>query len=358
MPNADPSPLPSHHALRSAVAAVASGSSLDEASAEAAVRDIIGGSAPHDLIAELLLGLRAKGESAEEVAGAVRALRSTMLRVVHHDPGSLVDTCGTGGGMVTTINVSTAAAFVAAGAGAVIAKHGNRSYTSRSGSADVLESLGVKIDLTPERAAAVLQDVGLVFLFAPTYHPAMRHVGPVRRQLGVPTLMNLVGPLSNPASAGRQVVGISDPARAPAVAGALARLGAVHALVVYAEIGMDEIAPVGATVVWEIHREQVRQWTFDPRDVSMHAPSLVGLEGGSPAENAERITQLLDRPDGAPVALRSAVILNAAAAIYVAGLAPSLVAAVELAVDSLGSGRARGQLELLRIATTGTPGGG
>lgn len=344
------SPDSTDSALQSALTRLAAGLGLDETGAEAAFREIVGGSAPAPLIARLLLALRAKGESAEEIAGAVRALRAAMRHVAHHRPDLLVDTCGTGGGAVTTINLSTAAAFVAAGAGASIAKHGNRSYTSRSGSADVLEALGVAIELEPEHAARVLLAAQVVFLYAPAYHPAMRHVAPVRRELAVPTIMNLVGPLANPASVGRQVVGVADPARAPAMAGALSRLGVVHALVVHADIGLDEISPVGMTSVWEVHQGGVREWRFDPHAVSMSTASLAGLEGGEPHENAARLLDLLDRPASAPSALRSAVVLNAAAAIYVAGLAPTLRAAVEVAVDALASGRARERLEALRRA--------
>jgi anthranilate phosphoribosyltransferase len=340
-------------ALQFALARLASGASLDEAEAEAAFREIVVGNAPESLIGELLLALRARGESSEDIAGAVRALRATMRRVQHARPDLLVDTCGTGGGTVATLNISTAAAFVAAGAGASIAKHGNRSYTSRSGSADVLEALGVAIDLDSEQAARVLASAHLVFLYAPTYHPAMRHVASVRRALAVPTLMNLVGPLVNPAGAGRQVVGVADRARASAVAGALSRLGAVHAVVVNADIGMDEISPVGITSVWEIQGGSgVREWRLDPGTLSMNAASVAGLEGGEPHENAARIVDLLDHPASAATALRSAVLLNAAAAIYVAGIATTFPAAVEVAVDSLESGRARDRLEVLRLSTS------
>lgn len=350
MPFPGESPDSATSGLQSALARLAAGLGLDERGAETAFREIIAGAAPAPLIARLLLALRAKGESAEEIAGAVRALRSAMHRVAHDRPDLLVDTCGTGGGTVTTINVSTAAAFVAAGAGASIAKHGNRSYTSRSGSADVLEALGIALELEPDQAARVLVEAQVVFLYAPTYHPAMRHVAPVRRELAVPTLMNLVGPLANPASVGRQVVGVADPARAPAMAGALSRLGVVHALVVHADIGMDEISPVGMTSVWEVDRDGVREWRFDPRGTSMSAASLAGLEGGAPSENAARLLDLLEHPGLAPAALRSAVVLNAAAAIYVAGIAATVGAAIDVGMDALESGRARERLEALRRA--------
>lgn len=329
---------------------LAAGHDLDEAVTEAVFNEIMAGSAPASLVAELLLALRAKGESSGEIAGAVRALRGAMRTVAYPRPEQLVDTCGTGGGAVTTVNISTAAAFLAAGAGVTIAKHGNRSYTSRSGSADVLEALDIAIDLAPEHAARVLHEERIVFLYAPSYHPAMRHIAPIRRQLGVPTVMNLVGPLANPASVRRQVVGVGDRVRAPAMAGALARLGAIHAVVLHAAVGMDEISPVGTTAVWEIENGHVREWEFDPGDTAMGTPSLAGLEGGEPHENAARVLDLLERPATAASALRSAVVLNAAAAIYVAGLAPTLYAAVDAAMSSLESGRARERLEALRRA--------
>lgn len=339
-------------ALQIAVERLATGALLGEPEVEAAVAEMVSGSAAPSLVAEFLMALRAKGESAADIAGAVRALRMAMRRVAHAAPDRLVDTCGTGGGPVTTINLSTAAAFVAAGAGVPIAKHGNRSFSSRSGSADVLEALGVTIDLDADQAARVLADVGIAFLFAPNFHPAMRHVAPIRRELKVATLLNLVGPLANPAGAARQVVGVGDPARAPAMAGALARLGTAHALVVHAAIGMDEFSPVGATSIWEVRDGTVREWQFDPGGTTLGTPSLAGLEGGEPAENAARIVGLLEAPADAAPALRSAVLLNAAAAIYVSGQVESMSAAIDAAVAALESGRAGEKLAALRALNT------
>lgn len=350
MPGTPPRTGAPSSSLQRALDQLAADGELTEAAAEAAMREMVGGTADPALIAALLVALRDKGETEAEVAGAVRALRAEMQQVADPEPDTLVDTCGTGGGRVTTVNLSTAAAFVAAGAGVRIAKHGNRSFTSRSGSADALEALGISLDVGADHATRVLSEVGVVFLFAPNYHPAMRHVAPVRRTLRTATLMNLVGPLANPANARRQVVGVGDPARAAAVAGALARLGAIHALVVHAAVGMDEFSPVGETAIWEVHGGAVREWQFDPSRTAAAAPSLAGLEGGAPAENAARIVALLEQPARAGAALRGAVVLNAAAAIYVAGLAPSLGAGIEAALTSLESGRARERLEALRRA--------
>src|SRR5574341_961065 len=228
--------------LRRALTALANRQSLSESQTTEVFGIVMSGEASPSQIGGLLMGLRAKGETADELAGAARALRDAMVRV-SATQAHLVDTCGTGGGTVPTFNISTVAAFVAAGAGAVVPMHGNRSYTSRCGSADVLEALGVRIVLDAASASRVLNDARVVFLFAPHFHPAMKHVGPVRRELGTPTLMNLVGPLANPAGVKRQVIGVAEADRAAIVAEALARLGAEHALVVNGRVGMDEISP-------------------------------------------------------------------------------------------------------------------
>jgi anthranilate phosphoribosyltransferase len=271
-----------------------------------------------------------------------------MVTLQADEPDLLVDTCGTGGGRVGTLNISTAAAFVVAGAGIPVAKHGNRSYTSRCGSADVLEALGVEIDLTPAAALEVLRSVGLTFLFAPTYHPAMRHVAPVRKELGVPTIMNLLGPLANPAAVLRQVVGVSDPERAKLVAESMAALGAKHALVLHAAVGMDEISPSGATVVWEVKGKHLDTWEVEPARYGLDCDDLDSLRGGEPAENAVRIERLL--AGEAEPAVRCAVLLNAAAALYVAAPGWSLEEAVHRSKESLASGAAAKVLARLRTA--------
>ena len=334
--------------LRHAIQQLSLGASLSGDEAAAAFGVVMRGEASAVQTAALLMGLRAKGETAQEIAGAAQALRCAMVRFEAEAGDDLVDTCGTGGGRVGTLNISTAAAFVAAGAGVPVAKHGNRSYTSRSGSADVLEALGVDIGLPPERAGAVLRLAGLVFLFAPTYHPAMRHAGPVRSELGVPTIMNLLGPLANPAGVGRQVIGVSTLERAPLVAEALARLGAVHALVLHAAVGMDEVSPSGSTRVWEVRDGRVTTWTIEPGGHGLECDDLDGLAGGEPAENAERLERLL-AGQGRMVE-RCAVLLNAAAALYVSANGWTLEESVARAREALESGAGADALARLRRA--------
>ena len=338
--------------LRQALQELARGVSLSSDTAAAAFSVLMRGEASPVQTSALLMGLRTKGETAEEVAGAAMALRRAMVRVVVEHPGRLVDTCGTGGGRVGTLNLSTAAAFVVAGAGVPVAKHGNRSFTSRSGSADVLEALGVNIQLTAERAAAVMCEAGLVFLFAPSFHPAMRHVGPVRKELGVPTIMNLLGPLVNPAGVTRQVIGVADERRAPLVAAALTRLEATHALVLHAEVGMDEVSPCGLTRVWEVREGTVTEWQVEPRRYGLDCDDLDGLAGGEPGQNAERIEGLLAGRDETP-AIRCAVLLNAAAGLYVSGRGWTFEESVERATHALQSGAGREVLERLRRAAPG-----
>jgi anthranilate phosphoribosyltransferase len=336
--------------LQQALEVLARGGSLSAETAAAAFAVLMRGEASPVQTAALLMGLRAKGETAEELAGAALALRRAMLCVEAEQAERLVDTCGTGGGRVGTLNLSTAAAFVVAGAGVPVAKHGNRSYTSRSGSADVLEALGVPIELSAEAAAAVLREAGLVFLYAPSFHPAMRHVGPVRRELGVPTIMNLLGPLVNPAGVRRQVIGVSDQTRAPLLAAALARLGTAHALVLHAAVGMDEVSPSGQTLVWEVCDGMIAEWEIDPARYGLSCDDLDDLAGGEPAENARRIERLLTGEDGPP-AVRCAVVLNAAAGLYVSGGGWTFEEAVERATDALESGAAAAALERLRQAS-------
>ncbi len=336
-------------ALRAAIRSLSRREALSQDASARAFGEVMAGEGTPVLVAALLAALRAKGETAEEVAGAARAVREAMTRINAASPDSLVDTCGTGGGSVATFNISTAAALVVAGAGVRVAKHGNRSFTTKCGSADVLEALGVAIDIPATRMAGVLEAAGIVFMFAPTMHPAFRHVGPIRRELGIETVMNMVGPLANPASAGRQVVGVSDPARAELMAGALAALGTVHSLVVHGSPGMDEVSPLGPTEVIEVRAGALSRWVIDPHELGFGAFDAADLAGAEPMVNA-RVVEATIRGTAAPGA-QAAVLLNAAAALYVAGPATSLPAALAVARESVASGAALAALNRLRVAT-------
>ena len=339
-------------AVGRALHTLAEGQSLSEVETAAAFDEIMRGDATPVQVGAVLMGLRVKGETAAEVAGAARALRAAMVALPAANADELVDTCGTGGGRLATFNISTAAALVAAGAGVRIAKHGNRSFTTLCGSADVLEALGVRIEMPVADMQRTLERAGIVFMFAPRMHPAIRHVAPVRSELGIGTLMNMIGPLANPASAGRQVVGVSDPARLPLMAGALAALGARHALVVYGEPGMDEISPLGCTRVLEVRGGEISEWTIEPAAVGFAPGAASDLAGGPPADNARTVVEVLRGRRGG--AARTAVLLNAAGAIYVSGRADSFASALDVAANALDQGKGIEALDRLRAA--GQPG--
>jgi anthranilate phosphoribosyltransferase len=335
-------------ALQTAIRRLAFGESLDTELATSAFDTVMRGEGTAAQIAALLIGLRVKGETAEEVTGAARALRGAMVRLPVTAADDLVDTCGTGGGAVPTFNISTAAALLAAGAGVRIAKHGNRSFTTQCGSADVLEQFGVMLEAPVELAMRALDEAGITFMFAPAMHPAMRHVGPVRRELGIPTVMNIVGPLANPAGAARQVVGVSERGRMPLLARALAALGTAHALVVHGAPGMDEISPLGPTSVAEVRDGSVTEWTIEPDAYGFSGYTAADLAGGSPADNARTIMDVL-LGKGRPAAT-AAVILNAAGALYVAPGSRSFAECVAAARDALASGAGAAALDRMRRA--------
>jgi anthranilate phosphoribosyltransferase len=270
-----------------------------------------------------------------------------MVPLAAERPDELVDTCGTGGGAVTTFNISTAAALLAAGAGARVAKHGNRSFTSKSGSADVLEALGVRIDLPVATMERTLRNSGIVFMFAPLMHPAIRHMGPVRRELAIPTVMNIVGPLANPASARRQVIGVADAHHVPLVAEAMRQLGSRHVLVVHGA-GMDEISPFGRTRVVELRDDTITEWEIDAAKLGYSGLELEDVAGGSPVENAELILRVLGGT--ASPGATAAVVLNAGAALYVSGIASSFEDGVARAVEALRAGAGLDALDRLRQA--------
>jgi anthranilate phosphoribosyltransferase len=317
-----------------------------------AFETILRGDASPVQIASLLVGLRVKGETGEELAAVVRAFRRAMVELPAEQPEDLVDTCGTGGGAINTFNISTAAALLVAGSGVRVAKHGNRSFTTQCGSADVLEQLGVSIEAPVSVMGTALKEAGIVFMFAPLMHPAMRHVGPVRRELGIPTVMNMVGPLANPAHAGRQVVGVADSRRLHLMAGALRSLDTAHALVVHGS-GMDEISPFGETHVAEIRGGRVTEWTIDPKRFGFGGGEPGDIAGGTREANAATVMRVL-RGDG-NAAETAAVALNAAAAFYVSGKAADYGEGIEGARAAIGSGAGLVALEKLRAAFSNRP---
>jgi anthranilate phosphoribosyltransferase len=322
--------------VTSAIDRVASSHDLSADEAAAVLREIMEGRVTEVQTAAFLIGLRTKGETVDEVAGLAATMRDLAKRVELHQP-DVVDTAGTGGGS-PSFNISTTAALLAAAAGATIAKHGNRSATGRCGSADVLEALGARIDLEPAAIAECITDVGFGFMFAPMHHQATRYVVPVRRELAVRTIFNLLGPLTNPAGAKRQVIGVSDPGYLETMAGALARLGSESALIVSAEDGLDELSVSAPTRVVELRNGQIDSYSLAPEDAGLERASSDSLAQGDPEENAELTRAVLSgRADGVE---RSLVLLNAGAALYVGGGAESIRAGVSKAADAIDSGAA------------------
>ncbi len=316
--------------------------------AAAALGAVLRGEATDAQIAGFALGLRAKGETPTELAALVR----TMLEHSEHIDleGRLLDTCGTGGDRAGTVNVSTLAALVAAAAGAPVAKHGNRAASSRCGSADVLEALGVVIDLGPKGVARCVADAGIGFCFAPRYHPAMRFAGPVRGQLGVPTTFNLLGPLANPAGARRRTVGVADPAMAERVVGALAELGVEHALVFYGHDGLDELTTTTTSTIYEHRDGTTRRSEVDPATLGLATVASGALRGGDARDNADAVHRVLDGTAGPQ---REFAALNAAAALVVAGIADDLAGGLDAAFAVLDDGRAGATLdEFVRVSQT------
>lgn len=326
--------------LTQAIDQLANGHDLSRAHAAEVLREIMTGTASEIEIAGFLMGLRAKGETVAEVAGLAETMRvlSTPVTTTRTD---LVDTAGTGGGR-STFNISTTAALVAAGAGCAVAKHGNRSATSKSGSADVLEALGARIDLSPEAVGRCIDEAGFGFMFAPAHHAATRYVVPVRQGLAVRTVFNVLGPLTNPAGARRQIVGVVDPSLIDLLAGAIAELGCDHALVVSSADGLDEMSISAATHVAEIRGSDVRRYELAPEDVGLPlGPPDVGA-GGTPAENAAVTRAILSGETGPHADL---VLVNAGAAIYVAGHADSHASGVDAARGAIASGAATATLD-------------
>jgi len=334
--------------LRAALDAAVAGREVPGPVLEAAFGEVVEGKAPATLVAALLGAPRMKGETVGEIVAAARALRAAAVTIPGVDPRTL-DTCGTGGDGAETFNISTAAAFVVAGAGVPVAKHGNRAASSRTGSIDVLEALGVEVDLPVATSARILEEVGIAPFFARRAHPAMRHLAPVRRELGFRTLMNCLGPLVNPMGVRFQLVGVYAPELVEPIALALAELGAVRALVVHGSDGLDEITTSGPTHAALLAEGEVRKLTIDPAEHGIPAPRAGALRGGDAAENAAIIRRILD---GEPGACRDITLINAGAALWVADAAPDLAGGLELARDSVDSGAARARLTRLVAATS------
>jgi anthranilate phosphoribosyltransferase len=328
--------------LTDAIDALAARRDLSSEQTADVLAEIMAGNASEAQTAAVLIALRTKGETIDELVGLATTMR-LLATPVAAKRDDLIDTAGTGGGR-PTFNVSTTAALIAAGAGCAVAKHGNRSATGLSGSADLLEALGVRIDLTPEAVAQCIDEAGFGFMFAPAHHGATRHVVPVRKELAVRTIFNFLGPLTNPAGATRQVIGVSDPAFLDTIAGALARLGAVKALVVSSEDGLDEMSTAGSTTVVEVDGSEIHSYAVAPEDVGLRRGRYEDVAGGPPEDNAA-VTRRIFAGEAGPA--RDLAALNAGAAIYVAGRADTLESGVRAAEEALDSGAAMEALDRL-----------
>jgi anthranilate phosphoribosyltransferase len=329
--------------IQHALVRLLEGEDLTREQARQSMAEIMLGEASPGQIGGFLVALRVKGETADEIAGCAEAMREHVL-AVKPNRRDLVDTAGTGGDAAGTLNISTAAALVAAAAGAGVAKHGNRAVSSASGSADVLEALGFELELEPERIARSIDELGFGFMFAPTHHPAMRHAAPVRKELGTRTIFNVLGPLTNPARARAQIVGVYSAELVPTIAEVLASLGARRAFVVHGAGGIDELSPAGPTLVCEVVDGGVRRREIDPLELGLARCDSADLRGGTPKENAAMIRAVFSGEAGPR---RDAILLNAAGAIAAAGHAEDLGEGLELAREAVDSGAAAERLDEL-----------
>ena len=336
--------------FKAVIALVSEGVALDRADAEAAFGQIMSGETTPAQIGAFLMALRIRGETVDEIAGAVAAMRARMTTV--EAPADAVDVVGTGGDGAGSVNVSTCAAFVVAGCGVPVAKHGNRALSSKSGSADVLRALGVEVDLAPDRISACIAEAGIGFMFAPNHHAAMRHVGPARTELGVRTIFNLLGPLSNPAGVKRQMVGVFARKWVEPIAEALRKLGSEKAWVVHGSDGLDEVTTSGETYVCELAGGDTRSFVMTPEDAGLPRHPSSALAGGDAVANAAALRAVLD---GARNAYRDVAILNAAATLVVADRAKTLAEGAALAASAIDSGAAFSKLDaLVRVSTAET----
>ena len=339
--------------LHDAMVKVLGGENLTEDEARAALGFIMDGEATAAQTAGFLVALKAKGETPVEIAGCARAMREHAI-AVRPQRTDLVDTCGTGGDHTGSFNISTAAALVAAGAGAGVAKHGNRSISSKSGSADVLEHLGVPVEVPAAAVAAMIDEHGFGFLYAPSHHPAMRHAGPVRRELAIPTIMNLLGPLANPVETPFQIIGVARLELVEPMAQVMQILGIQHALIVHGDGGFDEITPCSTTTIADVTQDGITLSTFDPADHGIARAHIDALKGGGPEENAAIIRRVLEGEPGAP---RDAVVLNAAAALVVCGQADDFDAGLARAAASIDTGQAQRVLDAVGASARAATGG-
>ncbi|MBC8276328.1 MAG: anthranilate phosphoribosyltransferase [Chloroflexi bacterium] len=328
--------------IKEAIAALVSGNSLATDEAAQVMEEIMQGEATPTQFGAFVTALRLKGETVDEIVGLARTMRAKAIPVI--TDGLVVDTCGTGGDGSHTFNISTTAAFVAAGAGLKVAKHGNRAMSSQCGSADVLEALGVKIDLNAEQVQRCLQEVGIGFMFAPTFHPAMKYAAAPRREIGIRTVFNILGPLTNPAEAKYQVLGVADESLVEKMALVLQHLGCHHALVVHGGDGLDEITISGKTQVCELKGSRIESYTISPEDIGLPSAGSDSLKGGSAKENAELLRNILS---GASGPQRDVVLMNTAAVLLAGDKVETLREGVELAQKTIDSGQALSKLEQL-----------
>ena len=326
--------------IRESINTVVSGQSLTMEEASSVMREIMEGEATPAQLGAFLTALALKGETTQEIAGMARVMREMALRVAVD--GELVDTVGTGGDGKNTFNISTATAFIAAGAGLKVAKHGNRAASGSCGSADVLEALGVQIELSPEAVARCINEVGVGFMFAPAFHPAMRHAGPVRREIGIRTVFNILGPLTNPAGAQTQLLGVAFPELGGIMAEVLGLLGSHHAMIVHGAGGLDEISLSGDTSVWEVRGGQVEEWTLRVEDTGLPKTPIEAIRGGSKEENAATMLRLFQGEQG-PV--RNMVLLNSAGVLMVGDKTETIRHGVEMSAGIIDSGAALAKLD-------------
>ncbi len=328
--------------IKDAIASLVTGKSLSMDQAESAMTEIMNGEVTPAQFGAFVTALRIKGETSEEIAGMAMVMRAKAIPV--HADGPVVDTCGTGGDNSSTFNISTAAAFLVAGAGLKVAKHGNRAMSSHCGSADVLEALGVKIDLNAEQVESCLKEVGIGFMFAPSFHPAMKYAGAPRREIGIRTVFNILGPLTNPAHAQAQVLGVAESSLTEKMAVVLRTLGCRHALVVHGEDGLDEITITGKTQVRELEGDLIKTYSVSPEDFGFSRTSLENIKGSTSSGNAALVRRILS---GAAGPQREVVLMNAAAAIVAGGKAKTLLEGAKLAAEAIDSGRAMERLDQL-----------